>query len=212
VAARNFEDSAGTRWEVFEVRRTSHKAEAVSPGLEGGWLAFASGSRKRRLAPYPAEWQTVDDAELERLCRLARGAGERPLAEARSRATEPRDATARIRVPRLRPLRADRSVAPVDRSDAPADRSDAPAGQLHIEATAVGGDAVEATVRAFAHEARARRVPAVEAMVRLKVLLSRVFTDPTSPARNVRAVRRWFVDAYYFERDATPTNTLDQSR
>jgi hypothetical protein len=190
---------------VFEVRRTSHKAEAVSPGLEGGWLAFASGSRKRRLAPYPAEWQTVDDAELERLCGLARGAGERPLADARSRATEPRDVMSRIRVPRLRPPR-------TDRSDAPADRSDAPAGQLPIEATAVSGDAVEATVRAFAHEARARRVPAVEAMVRLKVLISRVFTDPASPARNVRAVRRWFVDAYYFERDATPTNTLDQSR
>jgi hypothetical protein len=170
----------------------------VSPGLEGGWLAFASGSRKRRLAPYPAEWQTVDEAELERLCGLARGAEERPLAEARSRATEPRDATSRIRVPRLRPPRADSSVAP--------------AGELPIEATAVNGDAVEATVRAFAHEARAHRVPAVEAMVRLKALLSRVFTDPASPARNVRAVRRWFVDAYYFERDATPTNTLDQSR
>ena len=172
MAARTFEDSAGSVWEVFEVRRTSHKAEAVSAGLEHGWLAFVSGSRKRRLAPYPAEWQSADVAELERLCRRARA----PFRIATREAAAPSS------------------------------------GDLPIEATVTGADSVEDTVRSFAHQARAERVPAVEAMVRLKALLARTFDEPTSPARDVRAVRHWFVEAYYFDKDATSTDRADQSR
>ena len=162
MAARTFEDSVGTVWEVFEVRRTSQKAQAVSAGLEQGWLAFVSGQAKRRLAPFPPEWQTADPAELERLCGTARVARATSL-----------------------------TVTPVLQSGIEQD--------------------VEATVRDFAHQARAHRLPAIEAMVRLKALLARTFPEPSSPARNVRAVRRWFVEAYYFDRDATPTDGRDQS-
>lgn len=205
MAARTFEDSSGARWEVFEVQRSSHKTEAVSAGLEGGWLAFVCGSTKRRLAPFPAEWRTADVAELERLCGRARaarsmGATKTAAAAAAGTATAPRaaDAAARPRVPRIRSPRADRPHAS--------------AGELPISATATSEDAAEDTVRTFAHQARLARLPAIEAMVRLKALLARVYTDPASPARDLRTVRRWFVEAYYFEREVPPPDSADQSR
>lgn len=183
MAARTFEDSAGTVWEVFEVRRASQRPGSVSPGMERGWLAFVSGAAKRRLAPFPAEWQTADRAELERLCGMARAARAATLLrEGGSAGVE--QAPTRTRAPRIR------------RTSGEAARL---SGDLPIVATAGSGDSVEATVRAFAHQARAHGLPAVEAMVRLKALLARVFADPASEARDVRAVRRWFVEAYYFE-------------
>jgi hypothetical protein len=200
VAARTFEDSTGTVWEVFEVRRASQKAEAVSPGLERGWLAFVSGSNKRRLAPFPPEWQTADSGELERLCGIARAARATSpqLDGARSGASERVRRMTPARVPRIRPPRGERVVASV--------------GELPIVATATSDDSVEGTVREFAHQARAQGIPAIEAMVRLKALLTRVFASPASPARDVRTVRRWFVEAYYFDRDVSRPGTDDQSR
>jgi hypothetical protein len=201
VPARSFEDSAGAVWEVFEVQRSSHKAEAVSPGLERGWLAFSSGSRKRRLAPFPKEWQTADAAELERLCGMARVAHAARLARL-TQAPTPADGAnvtvaPRTHVPRIRPPRASRPAASVN--------------ELPIVATASNGDSVESTVRAFAHEARSRGLPVIEAMVQLKGLLAPIYTDATSAARDLRAVRRWFVEAYYFD-GATPAGAADQSR
>lgn len=201
MPARSFEDTAGTVWEVFEVRRSSHNAQAVSAGLERGWLAFVSGSRKRRLAPFPSEWQTADAAELERLCQQARAATATGLTPALGGYGESDAATldARPRVPRLRQGK--------ERADAP------PAGELPISSTATSADPVEQTVRRFAQQARAHRLPAIEAMVQLKGLLARVYTSTTSDARDVRAVRRWFVESYYFERDTPPQpDRPDQSR
>jgi hypothetical protein len=161
VAARTFEDSSGAVWEVFEVHRSSRAVGGVSGGLESGWLAFVSGERKRRLAPFPAGWEKAPVTELERLCAMAR-------------------------------------VAPPHKHqvDQPADGETLPATPGEVPAS------VEATVRAFAHRARARSVPAVDAMVELKALLARTYPDPSSEARDLRRVRRWFVEAYYFERDA----------
>jgi hypothetical protein len=200
VPARTFEDSRGTVWEVFEVRRSSHNAQAVTAGLELGWLAFISGSQKRRLAPYPDEWQKVADAELERLCesaRIARPTGFGPNARPADRATT--GGAGRVRVPRIRPARIS-EVTPEP-------------GELPIASSATNADSVEDTVRAFAHQARSRGLPAIEAMVRLKALLARVYADSGSVARDLRSVRRWFVEAYYFERDAdSPSELPDQSR
>ena len=197
VAARTFEDSTGTIWEVFEVRRSSQKAGAVSAGLERGWLSFVSGPRKRRLAPFPPEWQIAEAEELERLCGLARAARETSLTnDAQASATDRPGDTARTRVPRIRTPQADPDHMP--------------AGELPIVATAASGDSVEGTVREFAHQARAHGVPAIEAMVRLKALLARVFGDPASAERDVRSVRRWFVEAYYFDRGAPRLGANDQ--
>lgn len=186
------------------MQRSSHKAEAVSAGLEGGWLAFVCGPTKRRLAPFPAEWRTADVAELERLCGRARAA--RPTGATKTAVTGAAttgaasvpDAASRPRVPRIRSPHADRPYAS--------------AGELPINATATSADAAEETVRAFAHQARLARLPAIEAMVQLKALLGRVYTDPSSAARDLRAVRRWFVEAYYFEREVPPPDSSDQSR
>jgi hypothetical protein len=201
VPARTFEDSAGTVWEVFEVHRSSHNAQAVSAGLELGWLAFVSGSLKRRLAPFPKEWQSADTAELERLCQQARAANASRIAPPPpvGGVADATPAEPRARMPRLRRWK--------ERSDAQ------PPAELPIGATASSDDPVEQTVRRFAQEARTHRLQAIEAMVQLKALLARVYTSPTSDARNLRAVRRWFVEAYYFERDERlRPETPDQSR
>jgi hypothetical protein len=146
---------------VFEVHRSSTKAGGVSSGLESGWLAFVSGERKRRLAPFPVGWERAPEIELERLCGMARVAPP-------------------SRHPGDHPAGGETSHAPLD--EVPA--------------------SVETTVRAFAHRARAQSVPAIEAMVELKALLAQTYPDPGSQAHDLRRVRRWFVEAYYFERDA----------
>ena len=199
VTARTFQDSTGSVWEVFEVQRSSQKAQAVSAGLEQGWLAFACGAHRRRLAPFPQEWRSADDAELERLCGLARKA---------------RAAAIGVHAP---PSRAD-SDAPGSelRSRVPRIRR-APGMQLEAEATlpiveaATSADAVETTVRTFAHQARSRGLPAIEAMVRLKALLTRVYDAEATRRWDLRAVRRWFVESYYFEHANTLPDSPDQS-
>lgn len=184
-------------WEVFEVHRASSKAEAVSPGLERGWLAFVSGDRKRRLAPFPREWQSADVPELERLCARARVARAMELGRQRDGSGSITSAAARSPAPRIR--------APLH------GREGAFNGELPAAAS-TSADPVQRTVREFAHEARAQRLPAIEAMVQLKALLGRTYPEASSVARDLRAVRRWFVEAYYFERDVTRPGTDDQSR
>ena len=177
MAARVFEDSSGERWEVFQVQRASNKPGAVSVGLEQGWLAFTSGSRKRRLAPFPADWESASPAELERLCGLARVANTK--------------------------------LAQRERRGGPKSQRAAAASPPAVRAPARDGgrrSPVEESVRAFAFDARAARIPAVEAMVRLKAFLLTAYPEADSEARDRRRVRRWFVEAYYFDRSA------DQSR
>ena len=170
MAPRTFEDSAGTLWEVFEVHRASEAPRGVSAGMEGGWLAFVSSTGKRRLAPYPPTWESVSVKELELLCDAAR----------RARPTQwP------IGGPRLMPS-----------------RGAEPAARSADDTTSE----VREAVRAFAREARAARLPAIEAMVRLKTLLATEFLSEDSSAEgradasDLRKVRRWFVEAFYFER------------
>ena len=178
MAARTFIDSAGLTWDVFEVHRSSKTAAAVSPGLEAGWLAFASGENKRRLAPFPADWEAFSVVELEALCESARLAP----------------------VPRF-PLR--RPVRPrIKRSTLGADPESTPAGTGDPDSALVD---VEATVRDFAHRARACGLPAVSAMLELKTLLLQRFPEPDSSSHDKQLVRRWFVEAFYFERDAGAT-------
>lgn len=200
VPARSFQDSTGAVWEVFEVRRSSQKALAVSVGLEHGWLSFVNGAHKRRLAPFPREWETATQAELEQLCAVARvvhqfdDAATLPSQRVGEAAKAP--TTPRTRVPRIRPPRTSQPLVAAD---------------LPIVATATGADSVESTVRTFAHQAREHRLPAIEAMVRLKALLAQVYPEPSSSARDLRAVRRWFVDAFYFERGTATDSGRDQS-
>lgn len=45
--------------------------EDLSPDLARGWLSFESGLERRRLAPIPSGWESLDDGELVELCRRA---------------------------------------------------------------------------------------------------------------------------------------------
>jgi hypothetical protein len=194
MAARSFEDSTGIVWEVFEVHRASEKPGAVSAGLEKGWLAFVSTTGKRRLAPFPPGWVSASPTELERLCASARKALP-PSADARER---------KPHIRRRRPASPDSPDSQTEGSATPraagaARRASAPADVVEAR---VSGTTAEEVVRDFARRARAAGVPAIEAMVRLKTLLLARFPGSDSEARDLRSVRRWFVEAYYFESEA----------
>jgi hypothetical protein len=183
VASRSFEDSSGILWEVFEVRRTSEAPRGVSHGLEKGWLTFVSAGGKRRLAPFPSEWQLIPASELERLCLAARVANPPKFSADR---------------PRIMPRRPS-ILEPPQASDVRPPEPEAPQG---------GESLVRDVVRMFAQEARRSSTPAIEAMVRLKGVLAERYAgaDVDASTRadlsDVRRIRRWFVEAYYFERPA----------
>jgi hypothetical protein len=73
---RTFIDTSGARWDVWEVRR-DHVAgfglahHPVSPELQDGWLCFAHGRERRRLAPYPDDWRRLSLEQLAMLCAKA---------------------------------------------------------------------------------------------------------------------------------------------
>lgn len=180
MPARTFKDSAGIEWEVFEVHRASASPRGVSSGLEQGWLAFVGPEGKRRLAPVPTTWETAPASELERLCQSAR----------RAMVTQfsPPDDEGKRALRMMTPSRGPRVVQPPE-SDVLARASE-----------------VRTAVRDFAHEARGAKIPAIEAMVRLKSMLVERFgaagvaREIAEEARDMRLVRRWFVETYYFER------------
>lgn len=76
MAVREFTDSQGVEWRVWDVT-PSHmhpatRTEDYMGNLQDGWLVFESDADKRRLeAPYPAEWTSYPLPQLEALCRRA---------------------------------------------------------------------------------------------------------------------------------------------
>jgi hypothetical protein len=97
---RQFVDSKQTAWEVWDVepghrerrrspsdrrraRRISQERREVedrtrvriTSGLAHGWLAFQSRHDRRRLAPIPSGWETLDASALEQLCEQATSVG-----------------------------------------------------------------------------------------------------------------------------------------
>lgn len=92
MAHRTFRDELGREWDVWEVvptaverrmaraaprasaieRRRAQETRVVVPdSLQKGWLAFQSGSERRRLAPIPKDWEDMTDAELVELLNQA---------------------------------------------------------------------------------------------------------------------------------------------
>ncbi len=72
MALRQFHDSAGNEWQVWDVRPPQRSVTYLPQGAqETGWLAFRSGEMMRRLRPIPEGWETSPASELERLCQLA---------------------------------------------------------------------------------------------------------------------------------------------
>lgn len=97
---RQFVDSKQTRWEVWDVepgraerrrsaddrrqasRRSGERRHLedrsrvrIKSELANGWLAFESKHDRRRLAPIPIGWESLDASALEGLCEQARSIG-----------------------------------------------------------------------------------------------------------------------------------------
>ena len=90
MALREFTDTDGIRWQIWNVRPTTRyssplaRAErrkrvshhfypdrrkggfSLTPGLERGWLCFECDQEKRRLVPAPDDWATCDEGALAR--------------------------------------------------------------------------------------------------------------------------------------------------
>ena len=75
-ATRDFVDCEGVRWTVHE-RRFDNRAVGMPRllarlGYGEGWLTFRAGEAQYRIGPYPPDWQSLSDFELERWCMRAR--------------------------------------------------------------------------------------------------------------------------------------------
>ena len=74
--SRTFTDSVGLEWTVREIA-SPELTDTLARLLEhdrrvSGWLVFdATDGEKRRLAPYPPDWRTMSDFEIERWCMRA---------------------------------------------------------------------------------------------------------------------------------------------
>jgi hypothetical protein len=69
LATRSFTDANGATWDVWETK--PDYPLLVDREFAGGWLTFASGDERRRLAPIPDNWTSADTERLERMCRTA---------------------------------------------------------------------------------------------------------------------------------------------
>jgi hypothetical protein len=110
MAHRQFTDSAGTEWLVFDVmprldeRRVHDRRGSVEiaadadrreddrrvtvgahpPRLTKGWLCFERPGERRRLQPIPRNWDALNDAGLQKLLASARVAPTRGTGDSAS--------------------------------------------------------------------------------------------------------------------------------
>ena len=71
---RHFRDEAGVDWKVFLTARGSDavsREHSLPEAFREGWLVFESPREKRRLAPIPANWESLSDQALATLCTRA---------------------------------------------------------------------------------------------------------------------------------------------
>lgn len=75
MALREFRDSSGTDWKVWDTTPERLQASPVSDRalgeLRAGWITFSSVLGRRRLAPVPPDWANKSARELEALCEAA---------------------------------------------------------------------------------------------------------------------------------------------
>jgi hypothetical protein len=69
MAYREFEDSAGSTWTVWDTYPS--RPEGMDDSWRGGWLTFESGGIRRRLAPIPKGWTEAPASRLELMCKVA---------------------------------------------------------------------------------------------------------------------------------------------
>jgi hypothetical protein len=66
MAVREFVDSQGVKWRVWNTRPS--RGEMLSGEFEHGWLTFESIGSLRRCTPIPADWETAPVERLEKMC------------------------------------------------------------------------------------------------------------------------------------------------
>ncbi|HET9002588.1 MAG TPA: hypothetical protein VFN39_01185 [Gemmatimonadaceae bacterium] len=77
MALREFEGPGGHRWKAWDVTagqiHPKTRAEDYMRDLADGWIVFerVDGAEKRRLCPYPVDWQSWSDDEVAALCARA---------------------------------------------------------------------------------------------------------------------------------------------
>jgi hypothetical protein len=77
MAMRVFRDPDGREWQVWDVvpsrelESGSRRHHYLPPEMAEGWLCFEAADQKRRLTPFPADWEEKDDAFMHLLCRSA---------------------------------------------------------------------------------------------------------------------------------------------
>jgi hypothetical protein len=69
MAVREFVDSSGVKWRVWNTRPS--RGEMLSGEYEHGWLTFESATSLRRCTPIPSGWETAAPEQLELLCQAA---------------------------------------------------------------------------------------------------------------------------------------------
>ena len=73
-----FTDSNGVEWLVTEISDPALRSIPADrlrmPEFKSGWLLFQSQHQKKRLAPYPDDWRSMEGLDLERLLAKAKPA------------------------------------------------------------------------------------------------------------------------------------------
>lgn len=69
MAYKEFRDAEGMSWKVWATYPTVGKI--YSSGFEKGWLTFESILGRRRLAPIPARWETMEENKLRLLLKAS---------------------------------------------------------------------------------------------------------------------------------------------
>src|SRR5688500_5416413 len=86
MALREFRDANGVEWRVWATVPAASALVRVNYGtlgsLESGWLTFECADGRKRLAPFPSDWDSLSDAELERWCNEAKTPPPRRSAQA----------------------------------------------------------------------------------------------------------------------------------
>jgi hypothetical protein len=74
MAIRVFRDPEGCEWQVWDVvpsrelESGSRRHHYLPPEMAQGWLCFEAGDQKRRLTPFPVDWEERGDDVLHLLC------------------------------------------------------------------------------------------------------------------------------------------------
>ena len=69
---RHFTDYDGNEWLVWQIAQDAVDQIREAPSLGRAWLIFLGpGGETRRLAPVPAGWRALDDAQLQALATTA---------------------------------------------------------------------------------------------------------------------------------------------